>query len=147
MLNNPAIISPRPMGDVNSVMRDLDISAERVRALVEQGGLIGFNISAAKSVRANLRVLTKSVDYYRQTGGAKVLRLEWPEIFRLVLPHGKLFMRGTEVARGLNCDKGHVENLILAGLLVSAKKSRPGPGGSPIVTRYSFEAFLKGRLQ
>jgi hypothetical protein len=135
------------MGDVNSVMRDLDLSGDKVRALLDQGNLISFNISANKSGRAGLRVLTKSVEHFRATGGKKPLVLDWPEIFRLILDHDKLFVRGMEIQRALNCDRGHVENLILAGHLVSSKKARPGPGGSPIVTRASFEAFLKGRLQ
>lgn len=140
-------IQPRPLGDINSVMRDLDINADRVRALVEQGSLIGFNISAAKTARSELRVLTHSVEHYRRTGGEKVLRLEWPQIFRLILPHDKLFVRGVEIVRGLNCDRGHVENLIASGFLVCCKKARPGPNGSPIITRGSFENFLIRRLQ
>lgn len=95
----------------------------------------------------DLRVLTKSVEHYRETHGKKSLVLEWPEIFRLIYPHEKLYVRGVEIRRGLNCDRGHVENLIAAGFLVIAKKSRPGPNGSPILTRSSFENFLIGRLQ
>ncbi|MEI8288671.1 MAG: hypothetical protein WCH99_04315 [Verrucomicrobiota bacterium] len=147
MINLPTTILPRPMGDVNSVMRDLDMNADRVRALVEQGTLIAFNITAVKSNRADLRILTKSVEHYRDNGGKKALRLEWPEIFRLIMPHNKFFVRGFEVARGLNCDRGHVENLIISGHLVTAKKAQPGPNGSPIITRGSFESFLIGRLQ
>ena len=132
------------MGDVNSVMRDLDVSADLVRAMVEEGGLIAFNIAAAKS-RAELRVLTRSVEHYRQT--RQWLRLEWPEIFRLILGHQQLFVRGYEVARCLNCDRGHVENLIATRCLAVSQKSRPGPNGSPHITRGSFENFLIGRLQ
>lgn len=135
------------MGDVNSVMRDLDMNADRVRALLDEGRLIGFNISAKNSGCRDLRVLTKSVEHYRASGGKKPLVLEWPEIFRLIAPHEKLFVRGYEISRGLNCDRSHVTNLITSGFLVSAKKSRPGPNGSAIITRGSFERFLIGRLQ
>ena len=135
------------MGDVNSVMRDLDMSAERVRELLELGTLVGFNISAKKSGCRVLRILTKSVERYRATGKIYQPQMEWPEIFRLILPHEKLFVRGHEIARGLNCDRGHVENLIESGLLTVNKKSQPGPNGSPIIPRNSFENFLIGRLQ
>jgi hypothetical protein len=147
MLNNPAIIAPRPLGDVNSAMRDLDMNADRVRALLDQGTLIGFNISVKNSGCCVLRVLTQSIEHYRATGGRKPLVLEWPEIFRLILPHKKLFVRGYEIARSLNCDRGHVENLIAARLLVASRKARSGPNGSPIITRGSFENFMIGRLQ
>ena len=145
-IGNSTTNPPRPMGDLNAAMRDLDLSAEKVRALLDEGKLIGFNISASKSGRAGLRVLTKSVERYRESGGKKPLVLAWPEIIRLILTHDKFFVRGMEIQRALNCDRGHVENLILASHLVTAKKARPGPGGSPIVTRASFEAFLKGRM-
>ena len=135
------------MGDVNSVMRDLDLDAGQVRALVEQGTLIAFDISAKKSTRMQLRILTQSVNFYRQQDRKAALRLEWPEIFRLIVPHQKLFVRGVEVVRGLNCDRGHVENLINAGILVVSRRSRPGPNGSPLITRGSYENFLIGRLQ
>jgi hypothetical protein len=146
MLNNPPTILPRPLGDTNSVMRDLDMNEDRVLELVEEGKLIGFNIAAKKSGRRELRALTRSVEHYRETGGKKCLVLEWPEIFRMIVPNDKLFVHGLEVQRGLNCNRTHVQNLIASGLLVSCKKARPGPGGSPIITRMSFENFLIGRL-
>jgi hypothetical protein len=140
-------ISPRPMGDLNAAMRDLDLSGNAVRALLQEGKLIGFNISAKKSQRNELRILTKSVEHFRETAGQKTLVLEWLEIFRLILPQEKLSVRGMEIQRSLNCDRGHVENLILSAQLFPVKKARPGPGGSPIVTRESYELFLKGRMQ
>jgi hypothetical protein len=146
MINNSTTNPPRPMGDLNAAMRDLDLDADRIRALLDEGKLIGFNISTNKSARICLRLLTKSVEHYRQTGGKKPLVLEWPQMFRLVLKHDKLWLRGLEIQRALNCDEGHVASLILAGYFVLMKKSHPGHGGSPIVTRGSFEAFLKGRL-
>lgn len=48
MLNNPTTISPRPMANLNCVMRDLDMDSDRVRALLDEGRLIGFNIAVKK---------------------------------------------------------------------------------------------------
>ena len=73
--------------------------------------------------------------------------MEWPQIFRLIVPHQKPIVTGLEVQRGLNCDRGHVENLVIAGHLTALKKSAPGPGGSWTISRPSYEAFLKGRKQ
>ncbi|MDR3460134.1 MAG: hypothetical protein P4N60_22125 [Verrucomicrobiae bacterium] len=147
MLNNATTISPRPLGDVNSVMRDLDLDSESVRGLVDQGSLIAFDISSTKTERRDLRILTKSVEHYREMGGKKPLVMEWPEIFRLIMPHNNFFVRSMEIARGLNCERTHVANLIAAGHLFCSRKSKPGPGGSALVSRTSYESFLIGRLQ
>ncbi len=50
---NLTTILPRPLGDLNSVMRDLDMNSDRVRALLDQGTLIGFNISTKKLAAVN----------------------------------------------------------------------------------------------
>jgi hypothetical protein len=80
----PPKISPRPLGCVNAVMRDLDLDGESVVELVEEGNLIAFDISAKNSRCKDLRVLTRSVEHFRETG--KPLVMEWPEIFRLLVP-------------------------------------------------------------
>jgi hypothetical protein len=148
MTTNPKTILPRAMGDLNAAMRDLDLNADQVNALLDEGKLIVFNIAVKETTRKNLRVLTRSIEHYRETDGKSPLLLEWPEIFKLILPHDKHFVRGLEIQRSLNCDQGHVGNLILAGLLGPLnKRPQRGPGGSPIVTRENFEKFLKGRLQ
>jgi len=147
MQKNSTIISPRPMGDLNAAMRDLDLNAEKICALLDEGKLIGFNIAVSETTRKNVRVLTRSIEHYRDNAGKKLLALEWPEIFRLILPHDKLFVRGTELQRSLNCAGEHIQNLVRAKFFSISKKGRRGPGGSAMVTRSSFESFLKGRLQ
>ena len=147
MLADAITILPRPMGDVNAVMRDLDIDSDKVRALLDEGRLIGFNISARKTDRPNFRILTKSIEHYKQNGWKNPLVLEWPEIFRLVLPHDKHFVGGTELQRSLNCSPQQMVNLVRAGCFEVVKSMHPGRGGAPIVTRGSFENFLIGRLQ
>jgi hypothetical protein len=128
-------------------MGDLDMDARQVVALVEEGKLIAFNISATSIRRMDLRILTKSVEHYRETGGKKPHILEWPEVFHLILPHKNLFVRGNEVSRGLNCNPSHVANLISTSFLAVSRKSKPGPDGSPFIIRASYENFLIGRLQ
>ena len=137
----------RPLGDTITAMRDLDMNADEVRSLVQLGYLIGFNIAVSDVMRMELRILTKSVEQFRMFKTKRVCELEWPQIFRLIVPHQKPIVTGLEVQRGLNCDRGHVENLILGNNLFVLKKSAPGPGGSWTISRQSYENFLKGRLQ
>jgi len=145
MRDYPTTILPCPLGCVNAVMQALDLDAERVVENVEAANLIAFDISAKNSRCKDLRVLARSVEHLRETG--RPLVMEWPEIFRLLVPPGQLFVRGTEIARSLNCSRVHVENLILAKLLQPSKESRQGRGNSAIVPRSSYENFLIGRLQ
>lgn len=139
----------RPLSSIQTVLRDLGefkIDAPHVRELVESGFLIGFNIAVSGDGKSEVRLLTKSIDHFRDCRGRKRHDLEWAQIFRLIVPHQKPVLTGLEIRRALICDRGHVENLILAGCLVSLKKSQPGPGGSWTVSRASFEAFMKGRM-
>jgi hypothetical protein len=138
-----------PLSDIKTVQRDLKkfaLDATTVRDLIESHFLLGFNIAVSTETKPEWRVLTKSIEFFRATGGQKYHELEWPQIFRLVVPHQKPIVTGLEVRRALLCDRGHVENLILAGHLVALKKSQPGPGGSWTICRESYGKFLKGRM-
>ena len=125
----------------------MELRREHVRQLWESQMFVGFNIALDPATHLELRLLRKSVDLFRATEGRKRYSADWTQICRQLIPHQKPFVRGTEIARQLICDRGHVENLILAGHLVPLKKSAPGPGGSWVISRESFETFLKGRLQ
>jgi hypothetical protein len=141
--------SVRPLSTVQVVLHDLgefDIDAQQVRELVEQRVLIGFNIGVNGGGRLQLRVLTRSVEFFRATGGRKYHELEWNNIFRLLAPHERPVVTGVEIRRVLLCDRGHVENLILAGQLVAVKKSKWGPRGSWSVSRESYAGFLERRM-
>jgi hypothetical protein len=136
--------SRRPLGSVNAAMRDLDLDVEHVWALLDEGFLIGFNISF--STMRELRILTTSIEHH--LASPVKLQLSWLEIIRLILPRNKHFsqtLSGVEIKRCLNCDQSTVANIIKAGLLVSVKEARPGRSGSPMVTRESFETFLRSR--
>lgn len=134
----------RPLGDLNAAMRDLDADGQEVQALLDQGKLVGFNISVHPKRRASLRILTQSVDHYWKTG--RSFPSSWPEVARLVLPAEKNFLLGRDIERSLNCDPCHVGALIRSGLLSVVKRPRCGHGGSALVTRSSFEAFLRERM-
>ena len=138
----------RPLSDVSGALRNLgnlDLDAEHVRALCEQGILVAFNITAVSGVRRTLRVLTASIDYFQANAGKLYHNPAWPELLKLLIPHDRPVLTGLEIRYILLCDRGHVENLVKAGQLQAVKNSRPGPGGSWIITRESFEAFLKAR--
>jgi hypothetical protein len=147
----------RPLGDVNTAMRDLNLDSDEVRMLVQLGYLVAFNIACPRRsapsgacprrAKAELRVLTRSIEEYRSRRTKHVCKLPWRQIFKLILPQSKLALKGTEIQRALNCDHGHVKNLIATRHLVALDKPRPGPGGSWIICRASLEKFLKSRLQ
>jgi hypothetical protein len=124
----------------------MDIRREHVRQLWESQTLVGFNIARDRATHVELRLLRKSVDLFRATNGKKRYEPEWAQVFRLVVPHQKPFVTGKEIARVLICDRGHVENLILDRQLTALKKAQCGPGGSWVISRESFENFLKGRM-
>lgn len=137
----------RPLSDVKTVLRDLgefELDAPQVLELVESGVLVGFDISGSGD-RQCLRVLTKSIEFFRQHQGRRYHDLEWPQIFRQIVRHQKPVVTGLEIRRACLCDRGHVENLVKAGNLVAVKKSAPGPGGSWVISRESFERFLNVR--
>ena len=138
-----------PLSDVKTVQRDLKrfgLDATVVRELVESRFLIGFNIAVDDKGKCELRVLTKSIEFFRATQGKKYHELEWAQIFRQIVPHQKPVVTGLEIRRALLCHPTHVENLINAGQLVALQKSKPGPGGSWTVSRASYENFLRGRM-
>jgi hypothetical protein len=146
----------RPLGDVNTAMRDLNLDSEEVRLLVQLGYLVAFNIACDRPSRATrrrrrckteLRVLTQSIEHFRALETKCVCRYEWTQLFRLLVPERKWALDGKTIQRVLNCDRGHLENLIAAKQLVLVEKGRPGPGGSPTICRMSLERFLKSRLQ
>ena len=155
----------RPMLPVSAVLARLgpkfQIGAPQIQEMWEFGVLIGFDISVAgrearplkngssfKLVRRKieLRILSKSVDFFLANAGAKHHELEWAAVWRLIVPHKKPVLVGKELARTLLCEKGHIENLVLNGRLTPVRKSSSGVNGSWVVTRESFETFLKGRL-
>lgn len=133
----------RPMGDLNAAMRDLDADADQVLALLAEGKLVGFDISARRSRRATIRVLTESLDCYWKTGLR--LKLAWPEIFELIWPPQRMCLQGMDIQRCLNCDASHVSAIIRGGHLRAVKNPHAGWGGSSMVTRGAFEAFLRER--
>jgi len=145
MLAPHAAIQPRPLGCVNTAMRDLDRSYDGVCWLVEEGKLVAFNIAAPGKARKSLRILTASIEHYRETRQA--FERPWPEIFRLIVRHELLFLRSPEIDRALNCDPKQASALISAGCFTVARNGRAGNGCAAIITRASFEKFLWDRLE
>jgi len=140
----------RPLSDVKTVLRDLgefEIDSDHIRELVEQGILVGFNISARRNGdMQDLRILTSSIKHFQETRG-KYYTKEWPAIFSEIVQHKKPVLTGLEIRRILICSRGHIINLLDGGHLKALKKSQPGPGGSWTITRESFETFLSNRRQ
>ena len=138
----------RPLGDVNAAMLTLDMSDEEIFKLVDLGYLIAFNISAADDRETRcVRILTKSIELFREARGRKRLELEWPEIFKTIFGRATTHpaLTGLEVKRGLNCTRGHVENLGREFFKI-INAAKPGRGNTPSFTTASVEAWLKGRM-
>ena len=139
----------RPLGDMNVAMRDLNLNDEQIFQLVEQRALIGFNIAVKSSGRSETRILTHSLEHFRQTRGRTALDISWEEIFRLIfpgtsLPGAQFVLTGLELQQGLNCCRGHVENLAGCHFEIVSKAQR-GRGHTPSFKTASVESWLKGR--
>ncbi len=140
----------RPLWKVDGslcALGELPFDPRDIRALIEQSMVIAFNIALHLNSAPEYRILDTSIAWLRSHGGRKPHELEWPQIMRQIIRHQKPILTGVEARRALTCDRGHVENLILAGELEPLKKSQPGPGGSWTISRRSFETFLQRRRQ
>ena len=145
----------RPLGDVNAAMRDLDLSDEEIFQLVDQRALIGFNIAVESSGRSETRILTHSLEHFRQTQGRTVLEISWSEIFKLVFSGPTLSaapflgqpdtLTGLALQQGLNCSRGHVANLACRYFEI-IRPARRGRGHTPGFKTASVKHWLKGRM-
>lgn len=135
----------RPLGDVNTAMRDLDSSDEEVLRLVEQHSLIGFNIALEKPRRSVIRILTESIDHFRQTQGHTALGIPWVEIFDAIFPGAQYTLTGLELQQGLNCSRGHIQNLADRYFEV-VRPGRAGRGHTPSFKTDGVERWLKTRM-
>jgi len=134
-----------------------DVDLDDVETMLANGMLIGFNIAVDATPRRGtqtdpnprreLRVLVRSVEHYQGTGGMRALILPFSQIFQLMLPHDKPVITSAELQRSMNCDSGHVINLIWAGLLkiVPGTDWSQGRGCTASVQMASYGAFLKAR--
>ena len=144
------VCTPRPLGDINVAMRDLDLGGEEILQLLEQRALIAFNIAAQPGRRVEVRILTRSLEHFRKQEGRGIPRLTWPEIFQLIFPVATHplaphTLTGLELKQGLNCSRGHVENLALRYFEI-VRPARKGRGNTPRFTAASVENWLKSRM-
>lgn len=144
----------RPVMTMSAAKGVLDVSEDEIIAMIEERlALIAFDIATPKAKLRELRILTASVaEHLRDNPDNDPCyhtTICPSEAVRLVLPkHDKPFFTGTELQRALNCGSDHIIALVesKALKLVPGTSYQPGPGGSPCITRASFEAFLNSRL-
>ena len=141
---------PRPLGDLNAAMRDLDLADEEILQLLEQRALVGFNIAVNPAGRGELRILTRSLEDFRQSRGRAVADFGWPGIFQLIFPAVALplppyTLTGLELRQALNCSRGHVENLASRHFEIVRPAGR-GRGNTPRFKTASVENWLKNRM-
>ena len=142
--------APRPLGDLNAAMRDLDLGGEEILHLLEQRALIGFNIAVELTGRGEPRILTHSLEHFRQREGRSSPGLAWPEILQLIFPIAAqplapYTLTGLDLKQGLNCSRGHVENLALRHFEI-VRPARKGRDGTPRFKATSVENWLKSRM-
>lgn len=137
----------RPTVDTNAAQALLDLTADEVIALTESSDLIGWNIAVDADGRRELRLLSASVAHYHDTLGSRPLRMSFEQMLGKILLHAKPVLASTEIQRALNCDSGHVINLISAGELqvVPGTDWGRGRGNVASVRRASFTEFLRRR--
>lgn len=132
--------------------------------LIDNGHLVAFNIALRTTLPSagstpdrvgpdrELRIFPDSLDYYAKTNGNPKARKNpyaatWDRLI-LHLDH-KPFLLATRIQVILNCSHDHVTDLINAGLIkqVEGTAYRRGRTGVAVITRDSFLAFLKSRLE
>jgi hypothetical protein len=143
-------VALRPLGDLNSARRDLNLEQGEILFLLSQRRLIGFNIAVKTEGRAELRILTRSLEHFRETGGQANPEREWPQILRLIFPTlaGPLrpeLVTGLELQRSLNCSRAHVENLAARHFEI-LRPARKGRGHTPGFRAGSVERWLQSRM-
>ena len=142
-------LAPRPLGDLNAAMRDLNLGGEEVMGLVEQRILTGFNIAKEEGGRLEVRILTSSLHQFIETGGSKPLRLEWREVFRAVFGRGMAWppytLDGRDLVQALNCSRGHLRNLA-ALYFVTVRAAGRGRGHTGRYRADSVEHWLRSRM-
>lgn len=142
--------APRPLGDLNAAMRDLDLGGEDILVLLSQRRLIGFNIAVNPGGRVVMRILTRSLEHFRETGGQVYPDRQWAQIFPLIFPAaaGPLppyLLTGLELRQALNCSRGHVEHLAARHFEI-LRPARKGRGHTPGFRASSVECWLQSRL-
>ncbi|MDB6111298.1 MAG: hypothetical protein JWR69_3048 [Pedosphaera sp.] len=159
--NLPLTVQIRmPLLDVAAVRGALGVDEDDVLLLIEDRVLPwAFNIAvkcgvqkmgewSERTLRREIRVLSKCVTQYQSIGGYKAAkRIEWPEALRLILPNDKPFLLGTELEQAFICSNELVIDLVKSRQLdlMPGTDYRRGRGGSPVITRASVERFLKAR--
>jgi hypothetical protein len=142
---------PRPLMPIPAVMWRLDVDEDQVLRLIEDGELLwAFNLAAARATRRTIRVLSESVSDYLagqvRTCGDNKAEAEWQRVASLVFPDKPVIVT-CELARALSCGRDLAMNLVRKNhvRVVSGRRWRSGPGGSPRIDTASAKEWLKGR--
>ena len=127
-------------------MKTLDLSDEEVIQLVQNGDLCGFNIATEPDGRPRYRILSRSLEHFKESGGRQRLNLGWNAIWKLIFdrPAFNTALTGPQLQRAFNCTRRHVNNL--APNFTVIRQARSGRGNTATFTTASVEAWLKGRL-
>jgi hypothetical protein len=140
-----------PLVGINGATKDLGrrFSQEMTIQLLQSGALRGFDIRCEEDGRPTYRVLSRSLEIFRESGGRKSLEIgpeNWPDIWRMVFGRAAAnqTLKGTQVKLALNCTRQHVMNLAPHFKLV--EEGSQGRGNTPSFTTASVEAWLKGRM-
>jgi len=128
----------------------LGMSEHSVINLVESGRFSWvWDFRRKNANRSFIFVLALSLQEYQERcehGGNLCVWYphDWDTILKIVLPHEKLLIKGSELVRNFSISSQHMMNLVSDGLLEVINKRR-GRTSTPLITRESVVRFLKMR--
>lgn len=153
--------APRlPLLAIETAKDLLDLHEDDLFQLIDRGALWAFNIGSESAERPEIRILAQSLAHLGKERARDLIEEPTVECTRypvtieqsvaLILAgfkHDKPFLTAKEISRVCNCGRTHRVDLVREGALpqMPGTKFRRGPGGSALISRLAFAAFLEAR--
>lgn len=128
----------------------LGMSENAVLHLIEDGTLQwAWDFRRKNANRSFIFILTLSLQEYQESReiGKKLTSHypdDWDSVIKIILPHEKLIIKGSEIVRRFSISSQHMMNLVKDGLLEVLNKRRCRTN-TPLIPRESVIRFLKDR--
>jgi hypothetical protein len=145
-LRDPRLTYHAPVMTVETVRGHLGMDEDEVAEAVDDGKLTAWDIGSEGAERRELRISTESVARFcAGTPGT----LSNAEAIALVIPGDAPAISGRTLARALVCSGTLIIEHIRAGdlAILPGTKIFRGKAGTPLITRASAGAFLRGRIE
>lgn len=140
-----------PLVSVRFASTILGISEQGIMRLIQEGKLNwAWDFRRATARRSFIFVLAHSLRQYqdgneRSSGADYCYPEDWNRVIKLILPHDKLVIKGSEIVQRFSISSQHMMNLVNDGSLkvLNARRLRTS---TPLISRQSVVEFLKKRL-